>query len=248
MLRTEVDRVTGVLTDPRTRFLGTRAPRLCAVRIRGNQASMALSSRAWLGYSDMGRYTLAPLSYESLDYAAGFSSEQCPEAIVAVAKSTLRILVVERLGELFNQQSLRLRYTPRKILACPQHRVVVVGEADHAAIPLVGWWALCSGCTVCQPFAHPLHVLVGDVWCCTQAQREDRPSAMATDGDANGDANGAHEGPAGIEDDTEAADLEEQWGAPKGAAGQWASCLRIVDPQTMTTKLVRHCVAPPPTQ
>lgn len=70
MLRTEVDTVTGQLSDTRQRFLGTRPPKLCAVTVRGKRAMLALSSRPWLGYSDMGRYNLTPLSYEALDDAA----------------------------------------------------------------------------------------------------------------------------------------------------------------------------------
>lgn len=56
------------------------------------------------GYSDMGRYALQPLSYETLDYASGFASEQCPEGFCAISRNTLRILTLERLGEAFNQQ------------------------------------------------------------------------------------------------------------------------------------------------
>ena len=55
LLRTEVDRVTGQLTDTRTRFLGTRPPKLFATTVRGQRAMLALSSRPWLGYSDMVR-------------------------------------------------------------------------------------------------------------------------------------------------------------------------------------------------
>ena len=65
---------------------------------------LALSSRPWLGYSDMGRYNLTPLSYEALDHCSSFSSEQCPEGFCAVARNTLRILSLERLGESLNQQ------------------------------------------------------------------------------------------------------------------------------------------------
>ena len=36
------------------------------------------------------RFHLTPLSYETLEYAAGFSSEQCPEGIVAISTNTLR--------------------------------------------------------------------------------------------------------------------------------------------------------------
>ena len=50
--RLQVDRVSGQLSDSRTRFLGTRAPKLFAATIRGVRCMLALSSRPWLGYSD----------------------------------------------------------------------------------------------------------------------------------------------------------------------------------------------------
>lgn len=55
---------------------------------------------------------------------------------MAVSKGTLRILSVENVGETFNQQVTRLRYTPRKLAIHPQHNTLIVAEADHAAIPL----------------------------------------------------------------------------------------------------------------
>ncbi len=70
LLRTEVDHVTGQLSDTRTRFLGTRPPKLLATAVNGRRSMLALSSRAWLGYSDQGRYSLAPLSFEALDHAS----------------------------------------------------------------------------------------------------------------------------------------------------------------------------------
>ena len=71
LLRSEVDRVTGQLSDTRTRFLGTRAPRLFGAAVRGDRSMLALSSRPWLGYSDHGRFNLVPMSYEPLDWACG---------------------------------------------------------------------------------------------------------------------------------------------------------------------------------
>ena len=68
--RTEVDRVTGQMSDPRTRLLGPKAPRLCAVNVNGKRAMLALSTRPWLGHSEQGKYILAPVSYESLEHAA----------------------------------------------------------------------------------------------------------------------------------------------------------------------------------
>ena len=85
-----------------------------------------MSSRTWLSYSYQNRVHLTPLSYESLEYASGFSSAQCPEGIVAISTNTLRfdfivkafphlctvnayvfqtcrILALEKLGAVFNQ-------------------------------------------------------------------------------------------------------------------------------------------------
>lgn len=69
----------------------------------GPHQVLAMSSRSWLSYYYQNRFHLTPLSYESLEYAAGFSSEQCPEGIVAISTNTLRILALEKLGAVFNQ-------------------------------------------------------------------------------------------------------------------------------------------------
>lgn len=70
LLRTEIGQTTGALADTRTRFLGTRPPKLFAVKIKGENGMLALTSRPWVGFSEQGRYVLVPLSYEVLDYAA----------------------------------------------------------------------------------------------------------------------------------------------------------------------------------
>uniref|UniRef100_A0A7S3VLT8 DNA damage-binding protein 1 n=1 Tax=Dunaliella tertiolecta TaxID=3047 RepID=A0A7S3VLT8_DUNTE len=200
LMRTEVDRVSGQLTDPRSRFLGTRPPRLFPVSVRGHRSMLALSSRPWLGFSDHGRFSIIPLSYEALDYAAGFASDQCPEGFVAVSKGSLRILAVENVGETFNQQVTRLRYTPRRLAIHPTYNTLFVAEADHAAIPL--------------------------------AEREDVKERLQAEGGMDSDA------VQGIEFDEDMAALEEQFGTPRGQPGQWAACLRIVDPATLSTAFV----------
>lgn len=203
LLRTEVDPVTGQLTDTRTRFLGVRAPRLCAVTVSGERAMLALSSRPWLGYSDQSKYNQVPISYEQLDYAAPFSSQQCPEGFVAVSKSSLRVLAIDRLGEFFNQQTIRLRYTPRRLVIHPDHNVLLIAEAD-AQVPSLSDRAAASH--------EATHMDIDDI------------GKIA-------DANGV--GIAGPEANEESAAREEQVGAPRGAVGQWASCLRVVDPATL---------------
>ena len=140
LLRCAVDKVGGQLSDTRTRFLGSRPPRLYATVVRGARALLALSSRPWLGYNDMGRYALQPLAYEALDHAAPFVSEQCPEGLVAVAGGTLRILATERLGEPFHQRVAKLRYTPRRMVVHPALKVVIIAEADHNSAPAAPGW------------------------------------------------------------------------------------------------------------
>jgi len=123
--------VTGDLTDNRTRYLGTKSVKLFRVRVQNRDALFACSSRAWLFYNYQGRFHLTPLSYSSLEFASSFSSEQCPEGIVAIADNTLRILALEKLGGVFNQIAHPLKYTPRRFAMCHQNLVII--ETDHAA-------------------------------------------------------------------------------------------------------------------
>ena len=131
--RTRVDALSGNLTDTRTRFLGSRPVKLFRLNVQGRRAVLALSSRAWLSYTleAHNRHCITPLSYEALEYAANFTSEQCSEGVVAIAGNTLRILTIERLGQLFNQQQIPLRYTPRRMVVHPQTNQLLVIESDH---------------------------------------------------------------------------------------------------------------------
>ena len=68
-----------------------------------------------------------------LEYAAGFSSEQCPEGVVAISTNTLRILAMEKLGAIFNQMSFPLEYTPKKFSVHSDTGHLVIIETDHNA-------------------------------------------------------------------------------------------------------------------
>lgn len=133
LFRTVVDMVTGQLSDTRSRFLGLRAPKLFSAIVRGRRAMLCLSSRPWLGYIHQGHFLLTPLSYETLEYAASFSSDQCVEGVVAVAGSALRVFTIERLGETFNETVIPLRYTPRKFVLHPKRKLLVIIESDQGA-------------------------------------------------------------------------------------------------------------------
>lgn len=199
------------MKDTRKRFLGAKAPRLCSVLLNGRRALMALSSRPWLGFSDGGRFLLSPVSYEALDWASSFTSDQCPEGIIAVAKGTLRIMTVDRLGEAFNQTVHKLRYTPRQQVVHPSLGVIAVVEADYGVVGLNA--------------------------------REDGAGAGASGADgaeamkAEGGDNGGGAQPADAEmGEAEAEEQQmtpdEQFGMPRGVAGQWASCVRVLNPRT----------------
>jgi splicing factor 3B subunit 3 len=235
--RTEVDGATGRLSETRQRFLGARAPRLAACLVRGRPAVLALGARPWLGYSDAGRFALAPASYEALDHAAGFSSEQCPEGIVAVCRASLRILSVDNAGDAFCAASCRLRYTPRRLALHPSSGTVVVAESEAGSLPLAE-----------RPDV--LRRLFGGDEAGQQEQQQEqqqRPlldqAAMVAAGVAPKPAD-AFSMPLGVpprgpEFDEDLAALEEQLGHPRAAQpGRWASCVRVVDAATLATRCV----------
>merc|ERR1719334_2734491 len=101
--------------------------------MQGGEAVLAMSSRTWLSYTYQNRFHLTPLSYDTLEYAAGFASEQCPEGIVAISTNTLRILALEKLGAVFNQVAFPLSYTPRKFVVNSETSHLIIAETDHKA-------------------------------------------------------------------------------------------------------------------
>jgi len=130
LLRIVLDSVTGVMSDTRSRYLGLKPVKLFRITIQGAEAVLAMSTRSWLSYYYQNRFHLTPLSYSSLAHAAGFSSEQCPEGVVAISDNTLRILAIEKLGAAFNQLSHPLEYTPRKFAVVDNSYLAII-ETDH---------------------------------------------------------------------------------------------------------------------
>lgn len=110
LIRLSVD-VHGHMSNRRERLLGTKPVTLFRTEIRNQPSVIALSTRTWITYTHQSRLFLAPLSYEHLEYVSYFSSEQCQEGMVSIAKRTLRIFTLERYGEIFNQTIYPLRYT-----------------------------------------------------------------------------------------------------------------------------------------
>ncbi|OQS05115.1 pre-mRNA-splicing factor RSE1, partial [Thraustotheca clavata] len=134
MQQSRIDPLTAKVLDTRTRFLGVKPVKLFRILVQGKNAVLGLSSRCWLSYFHGARRQLTPLSCEPLTYASVFISEQCPEGIVAVAQDELKILTLDALGDVFNQQTIALKYTPRKAIVHPLTRRLLILEADHNSL------------------------------------------------------------------------------------------------------------------
>lgn len=131
LLRTVIDPSNGELSDTRTRYLGSKGIKLFTVMVDGQESVLCLSSRPWLSYNFQGNSRLTPLSYDPLDYASNFRSEQAAEGMVVISKNTLRIISVERLGTVFNTMKSPLPYTPRKFTIDEASNTVVLIEGDN---------------------------------------------------------------------------------------------------------------------
>ncbi|KAF9512528.1 hypothetical protein BS47DRAFT_1345296 [Hydnum rufescens UP504] len=184
LLRTVLDPVQGSLTDTRTRFLGTRPVRLIRVAVHGSPSILALSSRSWLNYTHQNLLHFTPLIFESLDHAWSFSAELCPDGLIGIAGSVLRIFQIPKLGQKLKQESMPLLYTPRKFISHPTNKLFYLIESDHRTL----------GPDVAQKRLEDLAA-----------------SGKSVDQDM------LDPGP-------------EVFGRPKAESGQWASCIRIIDP------------------
>ena len=122
LTRVAMDAVTGLLTDPRSRFLGVRPVKLAPIAVGGGTGVLAMSTRPWLCYNHGGKYHCAPVSYDTLEAAAPFASGGLADGAVGVSGASMRVFALERLGETFNQKVLPLRYTPRRMAVHPHVR------------------------------------------------------------------------------------------------------------------------------
>ncbi|PVU88073.1 hypothetical protein BB559_005739 [Furculomyces boomerangus] len=139
MQRTRLDSTSFEMIDTRTRLLGTRPVKLFPVSIQHRQSVLSLSTRSWLNYTYQGQSRLVPMSYDMLEFGSSFSSEQCPEGIVAIAENTLRILTIDRVDTQINQASIPLSYTPRSMAINEKSKNFVIIESDHGTMSPNKW-------------------------------------------------------------------------------------------------------------
>lgn len=125
----------------RSRFLGVGNVTTFRVLINRKWSVVACSSQTWLVYSNHGKPTVTPISLGNdgiCTSASSFSSNACPDGIVATMtkgnSGTLRIFSVEDLGTIFNQQVVALQYTPRKMSIHSTSNNIIIIESDHNAL------------------------------------------------------------------------------------------------------------------
>lgn len=217
LMRSLMDESAGSLSDTRKRFLGTKPVKLHQVRLRESNAVVALSSRNWLSYIHASRFQMVPLSYDLLEFGAAFSSEQCPEGIVCLSASSLRIVTLERLGSMFNQSVLALKNTPRRMAVHPVTNQIVLIETDHNAYT--------------EKQKIELRQTMREMEAATAEESMDLDGA---DGVSSSSSNAARV-KAEMQAAADPALNEAFMGAPHAGEGAWASSIRIVDPVRLDT-------------
>lgn len=135
LIRTRLDRISGDLSEPIRRYLGSKKVTIHDVKVQGKHAVLACTNKSWLVYYHQSRCHLSPLSCEAFDYATSFSSTQVQEGIVAISGSTLRVLSLDRLGDIYNQQSHNQPASPRKFVIHPESGNIVALLTDR--VPLL---------------------------------------------------------------------------------------------------------------
>ena len=100
-MRSTIDTITGNLADSRSRYLGTKPVKLIKSQVLGSPALIVLSSRPWLIYNYMKKYSTSLLSYGTLDAAASFIHANSEVGLVGI-KGNPRVLSIQKLGVLFH--------------------------------------------------------------------------------------------------------------------------------------------------
>jgi splicing factor 3B subunit 3 len=130
-LRAVIDETTGELGDVRTKFLGTKPPRLCPVEVNDQECVLACSSRPWLGYNHPQSeiYTITPLIAEQMEAARSFISPDL-SGLCAIQGSSLLIFQIPSIEGRLSHSSIPLNYTPRGIARNPWFPIWYTVQTD----------------------------------------------------------------------------------------------------------------------
>ncbi|KAF7458193.1 putative splicing factor 3B subunit 3 [Cryptosporidium felis] len=155
ILSCKVDSGSGSIGGPRSKYLGNKGVGLCRITredFSGEMSLVCMSTRPWLLDSHITGVDFTPLQYRSIDSIAPLNTHQVSNGFVAVSGATLLIFQVSQgYGESFSQSSIKLNYTPRRLLTLPppqlftgletlmasgtldipKNQIVAVVETDH---------------------------------------------------------------------------------------------------------------------
>ncbi|XP_053993630.1 uncharacterized protein LOC128884334 isoform X2 [Hylaeus volcanicus] len=246
LLRMNVDRVTGELSDQRSRFLGPVGVRLQRVSL-GNSSSIGcsdaiavLSIRPWLCYyTAQCRLECVPMHYTKLQFVSSFSSPQCPDGFVAIAAQNLKIFQIGNLNGTFSQITIPLTYTPRKLCVLPPPAPQVDAlistnfglpppsnliPPTQAVIAVVEADHDVYDEATRKEIAHALHRIKID-----GVENNEESDDMEIKEDARDD--GMDDSP--IDDDELLQETET--GTFRAGPGKWGSCIRVINPATAQT-------------
>ena len=214
LMRSRFDSTSAQLGDTRPKFLGAKPVKLVSIVSEGQKAVLALSKRPWLTYSHRGGLMITPFSYDELESASAFLSDICPEGLVCTSGNSLKIATVDRLGEVFNQTSVPLSYTPRKVLVNPVTNHIITLETDCNAYNQAG----------AKELENTLHA-ADDV----SGHNGRKKSKMETENDEEEDDE---------EEEVDPELLKSFVSPPQPGTNFWASCIRVLDPSTGETLFV----------
>jgi splicing factor 3B subunit 3 len=252
--RLSLDERSGVLSDPRVRFLGLRPVKLVQVRIAGAPALMALSSRAFVVYNLHGRFLMQPVSLDSpvgntvssggvvLEHSSAFATESLPEAFVAVAGTSLRIFTLDRLNEPFSARTLPFRYTPRRMAFHMTTGLIAVVEADHNSFNKAERRSIAMKSAESHPQETSLaglpsfEVLLAKKLASTKDIQEGSMEVDSTSNDIDLTNDGQEANETNVNADLFEGLDPHRIGAPlPEEQGKWASCIRLVDSSLLTS-------------
>lgn len=184
--------------------MGSRPVQLTRVPIHGSPAILALSSRSWLNYTHQNILQFTPLIFDSLDHAWSFSADLCPEGLIGITGNSLRCASLSSVSRIPPLTPL----FSRSIFTFPK----LGSKVQQTSIPL----SYTPRKMITSPSNKLLYVIEADHRTLSpQAQKVILDEKVA----------------AGEEIDQEVLDLPvETFGLPRAAAGNWASCVRIIDP------------------
>lgn len=201
MIRSNIDAITGALSDQHSRFLGARAVRFSLVKVGDGMGFMAMSDKSWLCYAHQGKLFTSYINYDMVEHVASFCSSHCSDGFVAISGNSLRIYRCLNLGQEFSQSVAPLTYTPRKISILPSLSPITDNGTE-------------TGVTKNR---HMLAIVECDHNTYDELTRTEIKKGLE---------NIMPEG-------EQAEDVE--LGLYKAGEGKWGSCVRIIDPTTLST-------------